>query len=77
MADNATVDFSNVYLIFGGHRISGYMPGVGISLGGFSSVGSHVGVGTGVTLGERSHREEKAVVEFRDGRVHQFRMPAR
>jgi hypothetical protein len=40
-------------------------------------VGSHVGVGTGVTLGERSHREEKAVVEFRDGRVHQFRMPAR
>ncbi|MEE8192676.1 MAG: hypothetical protein V3T74_08030 [Gemmatimonadales bacterium] len=52
-------------------------PGVGISLGGFSSVGSHVGVGTGVTLGERSHREEKAVVEFHDGRVHQFRMPAR
>ena len=51
-------------------------PGVGISLGGFSPVGSHVGVGTGFALGGRSHREEKAVVEFRDGRVHRFQVPA-
>lgn len=32
MADNATVDFTNVHIIFGGHRVSGYGPGVGITI---------------------------------------------
>lgn len=51
-------------------------PGVGISLGGWNSLGSHVGLGTGVTFGERSRREQAAVVEFRAGRVHGFEVPA-
>ena len=51
-------------------------PGIGLSLGGWNSLGSNVGLGTGMTLGERSRREETAVVEFRKDRVHRFEMLA-
>jgi hypothetical protein len=47
-------------------------PGIGVSLGGYNSLGSSVGLGTGMTLGEDSRREETAVVEFRGDRVHRF-----
>ena len=51
-------------------------PGVGVSVGGWNSLGSNVGVGSGVSFGERPRREETAVVEFRDGRVHRFERPS-
>jgi hypothetical protein len=47
-------------------------PGIGVSLGGWNALGSNVGLGTGVSLGERGHREDVAVVEFRRGQVHRF-----
>ena len=47
-------------------------PGVGISLGGWNSLGSNVGLGTGVSVGEQGRREQTAVVEFRSGRVRRF-----
>ena len=51
-------------------------PGIGLSVGGWNSLGSNVGLGTGMTVGERSRREETAVVEFRRDRVHRFEMLA-
>jgi hypothetical protein len=51
-------------------------PGIGVSLGGWNSLGSNVGIGTGMTVGERARREETAVVEFRRARVHRFEMMA-
>jgi hypothetical protein len=47
-------------------------PGIGVSLGGWNALGSHVGLGSGMSLGERAHREDVAVVEFRRGQVHRF-----
>ncbi len=52
-------------------------PGVGISLGGWNSLGSNVGLGTGVSVGEPGRREQTAVVEFRSGRVRRFEAVAR
>jgi hypothetical protein len=51
-------------------------PGVGIQLGGWSPVGSHAGLGTGLSVGERAQREQEAMVEFRRGRVYRFEMLA-
>ena len=51
-------------------------PGVGIYLGGWSALGSHLGLGTGLSVGERAQREPEAMVEFRHGRVHRFEMAA-
>lgn len=47
-------------------------PGVGISLGGWNALGSNVGLGSGVSVGEPGRREQAAVVEFRSGRVRRF-----
>jgi hypothetical protein len=47
-------------------------PGVALGLGSWSRLGSHVGFGTGISVGDRARREEKAVVEFRRGRVRRF-----
>ena len=33
-------------------------------------------IGSGVSFGEQSRREQTAVVEFRGGRVHGFEVPA-
>jgi hypothetical protein len=53
-------------------------PGFGIGVGSFRALGSSVGIGTGVSVGGRSSREEAAVVEFVSGRVRRFEMaPAR
>jgi hypothetical protein len=47
-------------------------PGVGVSLGGWNAVGSHVGIGSGMSVVESGRREDLAVVEFRRGLVHRF-----
>jgi hypothetical protein len=46
-------------------------PGIGFGLGSFRSMGS-VGLGTGISVGDRAQREEQAVVEFVSGRVRSF-----
>ncbi len=46
-------------------------PGIGLGLGSWSSVGS-LGLGTGISVGDRARREEQAVVEFVSGRVRRF-----
>jgi hypothetical protein len=51
-------------------------PGIAIGLGGWNSLGSHVGLGTGVSFGERARREAEAVVVFRSGVVHLFEVLA-
>ena len=51
-------------------------PGIGITLGGWNALGSRVGLGTGVSFGEGSRRQDTAVVEFRGGRVHRLEMRA-
>ena len=51
-------------------------PGVAIHLGGWSPLGSNLGLGTGLSMGERAQREQEAMVEFRHGRVHRFEMVA-
>lgn len=51
-------------------------PGLALGVGGWNYVGGNVGLGTGVSVGDRARREEKAVVEFRSGRVHRFEVPA-
>ena len=51
-------------------------PGVGVTLGGWNTLGSRVGLGSGVSFGERPRREQRAVVEFRGGRVYGFEVPA-
>ena len=47
-------------------------PGFGFGLGSFRSVGSSVGLGTGISVGDRPQREEEAVVEFVSGTVRRF-----
>ena len=49
-----------------------HSPGIGFGLGSWSSVGSRVGLGTGISLGDRAQREEQTVVEFVSGRVRRF-----
>ncbi len=44
-------------------------PGFGIGLGTGGYAGSGVGIGTGVRMGEPARSEDRAVVEFSDGRV--------
>ena len=51
-------------------------PGISIGLGRGSYVGSGVGIGTGVTVGEPARSEDRARVEFRDGRVSGFEVGA-
>ena len=48
------------------------IPGFAIGIGGGSYVGSGVGIGTGVTVGEPARSEDRAVIEFREGRVSRF-----
>jgi len=49
-------------------------PRIAFGLGSWNYLGPHVGLGTGVSVGNRARREEKAVVEFRSGRVRRFEM---
>lgn len=49
------------------------VPGFGVGMGTGSYVGSGVGVGTGVRVGEPARSEDRAVVEFSEGRVKRFR----
>ena len=48
-------------------------PGIGIGVGSWNALGS-LGLGTGITVGERASREERAVVEFVSGRVRRFEL---
>jgi hypothetical protein len=47
-------------------------PGVGVSVGGWNALGSNVGMGSRVALGEQPRRETQTVVEFRSGQVYGF-----
>ena len=49
------------------------IPGVGIGMGSGGYYGGNVGIGTGVVVGEGARREDRAQVEFRNGRVVTFR----
>ena len=49
------------------------IPGVGIGMGSGGYYGGNVGIGTGVIVGEGARREDRAQVEFRNGRVVTFR----
>ena len=51
-------------------------PGIGIQLGGWSFLGSNLGLGTGLSMGGQAQREQEAMVEFRHGRVHRFEKAA-
>ena len=48
------------------------VPGFGVGVGSGGYVGSGVGIGTGVTVGEPARSEDRAVVEFWEGRVSRF-----
>ena len=52
---------------------SRHVPGVGIGMGTGGYYGGGVGVGTGVLVGDQGHREDRAQVEFRNGKVVSFR----
>lgn len=47
-------------------------PGIGFGLGSWNSLGANVGLGTGISVGDRARREEQAVVEFVSSRVRRF-----
>jgi hypothetical protein len=49
------------------------VPGIGIGMGSGGYYGGHVGVGTGVLVGNDAYREDRAQVEFRNGKVATFR----
>jgi hypothetical protein len=49
------------------------IPGIGIGMGTGGYYGGHVGVGTGVLVGDSAYREDRAQVEFRSGKVAGFR----
>ena len=49
------------------------VPGVGVGMGTGGYYGGNVGIGTGVLVGEGAHREDRAQVEFRNGKVVTFR----
>ncbi len=48
-------------------------PGFGIGLGTGGYAGAGVSVGSGVRVGEPARSQDRAVVEFSDGRVKRFR----
>ena len=47
-------------------------PGFGIGMGTGGYLGSGVSIGTGVTTGKPARSEDRAVVEFKSGRVRSF-----
>jgi hypothetical protein len=49
------------------------VPGVGVGLGTGGYYGGNVGIGTGVLVGDNARREDRAQVEFRNGKVVTFR----
>ena len=49
------------------------IPGFGIGMGSGGYAGGGVAVGTGVRVGEPARSEDRAVVEFSEGRVKRFR----
>jgi hypothetical protein len=49
------------------------VPGVGVGMGTGGYYGGNVGIGTGVLVGDSAHREDRAQVEFRNGKVVTFR----
>ena len=49
------------------------VPGVGIGMGTGGYYGGNVGIGTGVLVGDGARREDRAQVEFRNGKVVTFR----
>jgi len=49
-------------------------PGFAIGIGSGGTVSSRVGVGTHVTVGEPARSEDRAVVEFWQGRVSRFEL---
>lgn len=49
------------------------VPGVGIGMGTGGYYGGGVGIGTGILVGDSSRREDRAQVEFRNGKVVSFR----
>lgn len=49
------------------------VPGFGIGLGTGTYAGAGLGVGTGVRVGEPPRSQDRAVVEFSEGRVKRFR----
>jgi hypothetical protein len=48
------------------------VPGIGVGMGTGGYYGGNVGIGTGVLVGEGGHREDRAQVEFRNGKVVTF-----
>jgi hypothetical protein len=50
------------------------VPGFAVGMGSGGTLGSRVGVGTHVTVGEPARSEERAVVEFWEGRVSRFHL---
>ena len=50
------------------------VPGFAIGMGSGGTVSSRVGVGTHVTVGEPARSEDRAVVEFWQGRVSRFEL---
>lgn len=49
------------------------VPGFGIGLGTGGYAGAGVSIGTGVRVGEPARSQDRAVIEFSDGRVKRFR----
>jgi hypothetical protein len=47
-------------------------PGVSLSLGGWNALGSHVALGSGMSVADPGQRDDVAIVEFRSGLVHRF-----
>ncbi len=50
------------------------VPGFAIGMGSGGTISSRVGVGTHVTVGEPARSEDRAVVEFWQGRVSRFEL---
>jgi len=48
------------------------VPGMSVGMGTGGMIGSGVGIGTGVSVGEPARSEDKAVVEFWQGKVSRF-----
>jgi hypothetical protein len=49
------------------------VPGVGFGMGTGGYYGGGVGIGSGILIGDDAHREVRAQVEFRNGKVVTFR----
>ncbi|MDH3212661.1 MAG: hypothetical protein OEM05_09275 [Myxococcales bacterium] len=50
------------------------VPGFSVGMGSGGTIGSRVGVGTRVTMGEPPRSEDRVVVEFWEGRVSRFEL---